>query len=181
VALTVDDMLLVLLSSHPCSAYELQRQHALIFGQSRAVDIIRVLAAVNRLERSGYLRIDTAAARRDHTNRPLCVVTDAGRRRQEAWLLDVTATAEPEDVYVRGMLAVEAADPATFDAFVSRSLSITRRRQQELATAAAGRPLVGRAGVAFEHEMIRALVQWLHQLPDHRAPVTTGGVGSPSP
>jgi hypothetical protein len=169
-ALVLDDVLLALLGGHDSSAWELMQRHGEIFGGAR-LDIVRVMAAVTRLERAGCLRVDTAVpARMASGNRRTCSLTAAGRARQRAWLCDLPAGAGIEDVYVRGMLAVEAADEATFEAFIRNALAFTRSRMHALADDVAGAGAVTRAKAAFERETVRALALWLHQLPDHRLP-----------
>ena len=59
--MVLDDVLLALLGGRDSSAWELMQRHGEIFGSARRLDIVRVMAAVTRLERSGFLRVDTAA------------------------------------------------------------------------------------------------------------------------
>lgn len=167
----LDDVLLVLLGERPYSAQDLRQRHATLFGDGQAVDLGRVTAALNRLERSGHLRIEAAApARRRHRNRRTYVLTVAGQHRQRSWLTEIPAGAGVEDVQLRGMLAVEVADPSTFDAFLGNSLDVVRRHQREIAADGAGHPPAVRARLAYAHELSRALVLWLHQLPNLRRP-----------
>jgi DNA-binding PadR family transcriptional regulator len=174
--MVLDDVLLALLGGRDSSAWELMQRHDEIFGSARRMDIVRVMAAVTRLERSGFLRIDTAVpARMASGNRRTCSLTAAGRQRQRSWLCDLAPDVSTEDVYVRGMLAVETADEATFDTFIRNGLAVTRARMQVLADDAAGAAPVTRAKDAFERETVRALALWLHQLPDHRYPRSAAG------
>lgn len=174
--MVLDDVLLALLGGRDSSAWELRQRHDEIFGSARRMDIVRVMAAVTRLERSGFLRVDAAVpARMASGNRRTCSLTAAGRQRQRAWLCDLPPDVSIEDVYVRGMLAVEAADEATFDTFVRNGLAVTRARMLALGDDAAGGEAVTRAKAAFERETVRALAMWLHQLPDHRHPRSAAG------
>ncbi|MFI5908643.1 hypothetical protein [Dactylosporangium sp. NPDC051541] len=162
----LDDVVLVLLAEGPSSAYELWQHHAELFGDDRRVDLSRVMTSVNRLERAGLLRVEAPAkARKGSGNRLACWLTAAGRERQAAWLCAVGPDTGADDLYVRGLLAVEAADPATFDTFLSRSLAAARTRITRLAAS-------GDSGArtAFDQEVARALALWLNQLPEHRRP-----------
>ncbi|WP_412543397.1 hypothetical protein R8Z50_13230 [Longispora sp. K20-0274] len=166
---SVDELLLVLLGAEPGSAYDLQRRHAEIFGTVRQLDIARVRAAVNRLERGGYLRTEAVLpVRKDTMNRPLCHLTPAGVRRQHTWLTAVRADSTADEVYVRGMVAVELADPAVFDAFLAEALASATRRRQDLSDAGSLRAPTSGARAAFEWEQVDALVRWLERLPTYR-------------
>ncbi|MEU0555727.1 PadR family transcriptional regulator [Dactylosporangium sp. NPDC006015] len=172
----LDDVLLALLGGRDSSAWELMRRHDEIFGSARRMDIVRVMASVTRLERAGFLRVDTAVpARMASSNRRTCSLTAAGRQRQRTWLCALPPDVSIEDVYVRGMLAVESADEATFDMFIRSGLAVTRARMHALADDVAGAAAVTRAKAAFERETVRALALWLHQLPDHRLPRSAAG------
>ncbi|MEV4133147.1 PadR family transcriptional regulator [Dactylosporangium sp. NPDC049742] len=172
----LDDVLLALLGGRDSSAWELMRRHDEIFGSARRMDIVRVMASVTRLERAGFLRVDTAVpARMASSNRRTCSLTAAGRQRQRTWLCALPPDVSIEDVYVRGMLAVESADEATFDMFIRSGLAVTRARMHALADDVAGAAAVTRAKAAFERETVRALALWLHQLPDHRMPRSAAG------
>ncbi len=174
--MVLDDVLLALLGGRDSSAWELMQRHDEIFGSAHRMDIVRVMAAVTRLERSGFLRVDAAVpARRASGNRRTCSLTAVGRQRQRAWLCELAEDVSIEDVYVRGMLAVGAADEATFDTFVRNGLTVTRARMLSLGDDTAGAAAVTRAKAAFERETVRALAMWLHQLPDHRHPRSAAG------
>ncbi|MBB5873409.1 DNA-binding PadR family transcriptional regulator [Allocatelliglobosispora scoriae] len=167
--LALDEILLVLLSREPASAYDLQRRHTQIFDSHRPVELGRVQAAVNRLERSGYLYVDTVTPlAKGYQNRPACALTVSGRRRQRSWLADVPEGASIEEFYVRGVLAVASADRETFDAFLRSSLTVIRQRQQGLADPAPDSPPALHAKVAFEQQMTGALLAWLQLLPGQR-------------
>ncbi|WP_432994192.1 PadR family transcriptional regulator [Dactylosporangium sp. CA-233914] len=166
----LDDVVLALLAAGPSSAYEIWHRHREIFGDTRRVDLSRVMNSVTRLERAGLLRVEApATAQRGSGNRLSCRLTPAGRARQAAWLCEVGPDMQSEDLYVRGMLAVDAASPATFEEFLSNSLAATRLRITRL-TAAGGTDPARRARTAFDQESARALALWLNQLPEHRRP-----------
>ncbi|MET7418952.1 PadR family transcriptional regulator [Dactylosporangium sp. NPDC005555] len=166
----LDDILLALLGGRDGSAWELMQRHDELFGGAHRMDIVRVMAAVTRLERAGFLRVDAAVPERMASgNRRTCSLTAAGRQRQRAWLCEFNPDVSVEDVYVRGMLAVQTADEETFETFVRNGLTATRVRMHTLTDDVAG------AKAAFERETVRALALWLHQLPDHRAPRSAAG------
>nr|BFE60395.1 hypothetical protein GCM10020063_049210 [Dactylosporangium thailandense] len=166
----LDDVVLVLLAEGPSSAYDLWHRHSAIFGSARRVDLSRVMISVTRLERAGLLRVEAPTTLRHGSgNRLPCWLTAEGRRRQAAWLCAVDPDTDVDDLYVRGMLAVDAANPATFDAFLSNSLTATRTRISRLAAGEDGDP-AHRARTAFDQEVARALALWLNQLPEHRRP-----------
>ncbi|MET7419659.1 hypothetical protein [Dactylosporangium sp. NPDC005555] len=170
---TLENTILVLLGARSGTAYELHQRHTEIFGDDHRVDLQRVLGAVTRLERSGHITL--RAPRPDvQRNRPLCTLTMAGRRRQRQWLMGIDAATSGNDIYLRGLLAVEAADPETFEAYVHNSL-VTVRQQQRSATTLAGLFGAERARTAFELERARALTLWLHGLAAHRDPVAACG------
>ncbi len=163
---TLEDVLLVLLHQQPSTAFDLQARHQRIVGGRAVVGLPRVLAAVSRLRRSGDLAEDRSppvSARR--ANRTMLSVTEAGRRRQKARLTSVDANATAEDLVLQGLLALDA-DQADFDEFTSRAQALLRVRQG-LLDARAAAP-VEAARLAFEREVLRALVVWLHQLPAQR-------------
>jgi DNA-binding PadR family transcriptional regulator len=167
-AVALEDAVLVLLGGRPSSAYEVWQQHTRIFAASWPVDIRRVMTAVAHLERSGLLRIEPPPrARHTSGSRRTCQLTPAGRRRQEEWLCAVTPDLGIDDIYIRGMLAVDAADPAAFDAFLACSLASTRQRMTRLGTPEDG-GAAELAKSAFDREMTRALALWLHFLPQYR-------------
>src|SRR6185295_5239390 len=156
---------LVLLGGHPRSAYDLWHDHARIFSASRPVDIRRVMDAVARLERAGLIHVGTpAGGRQTSGSRRICELTPAGRRRQAEWLCDVTPDIGIDDLYIRGMLAVDAADPVTFEAFRAAGLDCCEKRIKGLGPPGAV-DLVAGATVAFDREVARALVRWLRALP----------------
>ncbi|GIE29433.1 hypothetical protein Ait01nite_024780 [Actinoplanes italicus] len=124
---TLGDLLLVFLADRPGTAYDLQQRHVQTFGPDRVVDVTRVGAALNRLERLEYVR--TAAVVRPGTRR-VCTLTDAGRARQRAWLLDVPENPTGGDVVDRVLLAMTAADRVTFDAVVGSCLAALEAQRQ---------------------------------------------------
>ncbi|BCJ76828.1 hypothetical protein CS0771_63720 [Catellatospora sp. IY07-71] len=164
---TLEDVLLVLLHQQPSTAFDLHARHQRIVDARAAVGLPRVLAAVSRLRRSGDLAEDRSlpvSARL--ANRTMLSVTEAGRRRQKARLITVDADATAEDLVLQGLLALDA-DQADFDEFTARAQALLRVRQGQLESHAASATEAAR--VAFEREILRALVVWLHQLPAQRA------------
>ncbi|WP_238009500.1 hypothetical protein KZZ52_27130 [Dactylosporangium sp. AC04546] len=170
-AVALDDILLVLLGRRDASAYDLWHRHIAILGAGRRVDIVRVMAAVSRLERGGLLRVEPPQeVRKESWNRRRCQLTPAGRRRQAAWLCAISSDIDADDMYVRGILAVEAADQATFTAFLENAQVAIRSRQRQLAELERGAgSAVEQASIGFNQEVTRALLLWLHQLPDHHS------------
>jgi DNA-binding PadR family transcriptional regulator len=170
VTVAVEDAVLVLLGDRSRSAFEVWQEHSRIFAGTWRVDIRRVMDAVVKLERSGLVHVEPATrARQTSGNRRACQVTPAGRRRQAEWLCGVTPDLAIEDMYIRGMLAVDAADPATFETFRATSLTCVEKRIKDLGPAKATDLVVG-ATVAFDREVTRALARWLRALPRHRPP-----------
>ncbi|WP_433043202.1 hypothetical protein [Dactylosporangium sp. CS-033363] len=166
----LDDEVLVLLAEGPSSAYDLWHRHTAIFGASRRVDLSRIMISVGRLERARLLRVEAPTTLRHGSgNRLSCWLTAEGRRRQADWLCAVGPDTAVDDLYIRGMLAVDAANPATFDTFLANSLAATRLRISRLAATVDADP-AQRARLAFDQEVARALALWLNQLPEHRRP-----------
>ncbi|MEU4623641.1 PadR family transcriptional regulator [Actinoplanes sp. NPDC023801] len=159
---TLGDLLLVFLADRPGTAYDLQQRHTQTFGPDRVVDVTRVGATLNRLERLGYVR--TAAVVRPGTRR-VCTVSDAGRARQRAWLLDVPAGPAGTDVVDRVLLAMTAADRATFDAVVGACLTAMQAQRQRAAghnTAVAVSAPAARA--ELDDIMADSVLTWLRRL-----------------
>jgi DNA-binding PadR family transcriptional regulator len=168
VTVTVEDSVLVLLGGRSRSAYDLWHEHTRIFRTTWRVDIRRVMDAVAKLERSGLVHVEPATrARQTSGNRRACQLTAAGRRRQVEWLCGVTPDFGVEDMYIRGMLAVDAADPDTFEAFRTTSLTCVEKRIRNLGPTDTV-DLVAGATAAFDREVTRALRRWLRALPRHR-------------
>ncbi|GAA2358389.1 hypothetical protein Cme02nite_34480 [Catellatospora methionotrophica] len=166
-ALSLEDVLLIMLHARPTTAFDLHARHQQTFGHQGAVGLGRVLAAVNRLRRTGHLVEDRAAAASTRTaNRTLLTLTEAGRRRQRTRLVTVEPAATPDEIVAQGLLALEAAEPADFDEFTHRALALLRLRQGE--RAAVPPSAIEAARVSFDQEVLRALVVWLHQLPAQR-------------
>jgi hypothetical protein len=93
-------------------------------------------------------------------------------RRQADWLCGVNPDTGIEEMYIRGMLAVDAADPATFEAFRATSLTCVEKRIKDLGPTDTV-DLVAGANVAFDREITRALGRWLRAPPRHRRPTST--------
>jgi DNA-binding PadR family transcriptional regulator len=127
---TLGDLLLVFLADRPGTAFDLQQRHAHTFGPDRVVDVTRVGAALNRQERLGHVRTAAVAS---PGSRRVCTLTDAGRVRQRAWMLDVPDDPAGADVVDRVLLAMAAADRATFDAVVGACLAALEAQRQRVA------------------------------------------------
>ncbi|GIF98882.1 hypothetical protein [Catellatospora citrea] len=163
---TLEDIVLVLLHQQPSTAFDLQARHQRIVGNRGAVGLPRILAAVNRLRRTGDLvedRSPPVSARL--ANRTMLSVTEAGRARQKARLITVDTNSTAEDLVLQGLLALDA-DRADFDEYIFRAQALLRLRQAQLDARPAS--AVEAARVAFEREILRAVVVWLHQLPAQR-------------
>ncbi|MFF0372220.1 MULTISPECIES: hypothetical protein [unclassified Micromonospora] len=163
------DVLLVLLNGQPSNAFDLHQRHTLLLGPEQAVDIRRFTTTVNRLARSGHVRLERVISPHNkNQNRPRCVLTAACQHRQQSWLTDVTEHASLEEIYTKGILAVDSADLATFEAFISTSLAAAHLRQRNLTDATAeGSPAMS-ARLAFEDGMIKATATWLRHLSNLR-------------
>ncbi|XVV15911.1 hypothetical protein ACQP2X_16635 [Actinoplanes sp. CA-131856] len=156
---TLGNILLVFLADRPGTAHELQQRHAQTFGRERSVDIARVLAALRRQERLGYVGTEAPAQPR----RPVvCFLTDAGHARQRAWMLGVPADVTGEDVMARVLLATAAADRETFDAVIESCLTALKSQRSRTR-----RPAMLEAGSAlteYEDAVAASLVAWLRRL-----------------
>lgn len=173
-AVKLEDTLLVLLGGRPASTYELWHWHRRIFGSTWSLDISRVMTAVANLERSRLLHVEQGPrSRMTSATRFARRLTPAGRQQLEQWLCTVTPDLEIADIYIRGLLAVEAADGPTFEAFLASSLAATRQRMSCLdAFAEGGASAMARS--AFDLESARALERWLQLLPRYRSDEPTG-------
>ncbi|MGX6601294.1 hypothetical protein ACWKSP_04015 [Micromonosporaceae bacterium Da 78-11] len=159
---TLGDLLLVLLADEPGTANELQQRHARTFGQEHAIDVTRIISTLTRQERLGYLRAEIAQAR---GARPVCSVTEAGRRRQQAWLLELGPEASEADVRDRVLLAVTATDRPTFDTVLGSCIAAmeARRRRADVGEPAAA-VSVREALAEFDGAMTSSVLDWLHHL-----------------
>jgi DNA-binding PadR family transcriptional regulator len=168
VAVVLEDAVLVLLGARSRSAYELWQDHSRIFAGMWPVDIRRVMDAVVRLERAGLVRVDSVTpSRQTSSNRRACHLTPTGRRRQAEWLCALAPDLPAEEMYIRGMLAVDAADPVTFEAFLAAGLAGVEQRRRDLDPGDGG-DLVARATIAFDREITVALARWLRALGRYR-------------
>ncbi len=156
---TLGDILLVFLADRPATAYELQQRHAATFGPQRAVGVNRVVAALNRQEKLGHIHLLRGVTRKAPQ---VCATTEAGRLRQRAWILEVPPGPGVAEVLDRVLLAMAAADRATFEAVVQRCLaameaSRSRRR---------ARPVVSAPNALAEYDDVVAasLRKWLRGL-----------------
>ncbi|XVU28764.1 hypothetical protein ACQPZJ_17415 [Actinoplanes sp. CA-054009] len=156
---TLGNILLVFLADRPGTAHELQQRHAQTFGRERSVDIARVLAALRRQERLGYVGTETSRPRRPLT----CFLTDAGYEHQRSWMLDVPPGVTGEDVIVRVLLATAAADRETFDAVIDSCL---RTLKAQRPGGRRSRPVLaaGNALAEYEDALSTSLQAWLRRL-----------------
>ncbi|BCY11450.1 hypothetical protein [Actinoplanes sp. L3-i22] len=160
---TLGDILLVFLADRPGTAYDLTQRHAQTFGSARSVDVLRVVAALNRQERLGHVRTST---RKTLPKAPrLYTPTDAGLARQRTWILDVPAGSSAPDVLDRVLLAMVASERATFDAVVAACLAVleaqrprprSRRRESVLSAR--------HARAELEAAMASSTISWVRDL-----------------
>lgn len=156
---TLGDAVLVLLADRPATAHELHRRHAEALGPQRQVDITRVVATLTRQERLGYIRADPELSR---GQRRVWVLTGAGQQRQRSWIL-AGEGADHEDVVVRALLAVAAADRATFDTVIAACLRTMelRRRRPARRTGPVSAP---QALADFDQALAVTTLDWLRRL-----------------
>ncbi len=159
---TLGDILLVFLADGPGSAYELRQRHARTFGADRAVDVLRVVAALTRQERLGHVRTGGRRGPRTYT------LTEAGQLRQRAWILDVPPEAGGQDVLDRVLLAMAATDRATFDAVVASCL--VALESQRTRPASRRREVVSAPDARAELEamMASSAIKWVRHLAGRR-------------
>ncbi|WP_189330257.1 hypothetical protein [Actinoplanes ianthinogenes] len=152
-------MLLVFLADRPATPHELQQRHAGTFGPQRAVGINRVVAALSRQEKLGHVRLLNGATRRAPR---VCTLTDSGRERQHAWILDVPGRLTPAEVLDRVLLTMAATDRATFEEVIARCLAVLepqRRRRTTRAMVSAPHALA-----EYEDAVTSTLCTWLRDL-----------------
>jgi DNA-binding PadR family transcriptional regulator len=159
---TLGDILLVFLADDPGTAHDLQQRHAQTFGPERAVDVLRVVNALARLERLGLIR---TSPRKSLPRARSYTVSEAGRRRQQSWILEMPPAAGGQDVIERILLAMAATDRATFDAVVASCLSVLES-QRLPAEAREQEPVmsVRRVRAEFEDAMTASALTWVRQL-----------------
>ena len=129
--LALGDVLLVLLADHGGTAHDIQRRHNATLGPDQRIDISRVNWTLTRQERLGLVR---SAASPLHARQRQWELTETGSRRQRMWLLRVPADFTPDDIRTRVLLAIEAADRATYEMVVSvclAHLELTRLRTEQ--------------------------------------------------
>ena len=157
------DILLVFLADRPGTAYDLTQRHAQTFGPERAVDVLRVVAALNRQERLGTVRPSTRKALPRAPR--LYTPTDAGLDRQRAWLLGVPGDGTDQEVLDRVLLAMAATDRATFDAVVAACLSALESRRPRPGTRRRPATLsAGEARAELEAAMAASAIGWVRRL-----------------
>ncbi|MEU4156382.1 hypothetical protein [Actinoplanes sp. NPDC026670] len=155
--------MLVFLADRPGTSYDLQQRHLQTFGSRRAVDVTRIGIVLNRQERVGYVR--TAAVASPGTRR-VCTLTDAGRRRQRTWMLEVPPALSEAEVIDRVLLAMTAGDRATFDTVVAACLAVLQSAPSPPDLDPA--PVVSARHARAELEEIRtaSVLTWLRRLGD---------------
>jgi DNA-binding PadR family transcriptional regulator len=159
------DVLLVLLGDGPATAYELRLRHAETFGSQESVDIARVVPALTRQERLGFVRTDGAPGRRRRWQ-----LTDAGHRRQRTWLLDVRDDVPPAEIRIRGLLAVAVTDRATFDTVIGSCLATLELQQMRTKPAPSTTLSAHFARSTYRELLAEATLDWLRGLrAGHRA------------
>jgi DNA-binding PadR family transcriptional regulator len=158
---TLGDLLLAFLADRPGTAYDLQQRHVQTFGPDRVVDVARVGAALNRLERLSYVRTAAVAS----GSRRVCTLTDTGRARQRAWMLSVPESPTGTDVVDRVLLAIAAADRVTFDAVVGTCLAaLEAQRQQAAGHRTVTAMSVRQARAELDDIMADSVLTWLRWL-----------------
>lgn len=158
--MTLGDVLLVLLADDPATAHELCRRHAETFGPGDRVDIARVVPALTRQERLGYARTDRMPGRQRRFS-----LTDAGRRRQRVWLLDVREDISLAEIRLRGLLAVAVPERSTFDTVIDSCLATLELRQRRAVAEPASPDISVRAARDRHDELLAAAtLDWLREL-----------------
>ncbi|GID91298.1 PadR family transcriptional regulator [Amorphoplanes digitatis] len=165
-AAALGDILLVLLSREPRSVLDLRQGYADLFGDRPVPDVIRIVAALTRLERGGFIRTVAWDPGSRSGARRVVALTPAGQRRQQTWLLDPPPDVDRSEVYARAMLAVAYADRDTFDGAIGACRKVVDRQRSAIEdrTGAAG-PVQG-ARASFEVAALTSLGGWLHHLRD---------------
>ncbi|BCY11529.1 PadR family transcriptional regulator [Actinoplanes sp. L3-i22] len=160
-AATLGEILLVFLADRFGTPYELQQRHGQTFGPQEAVDVTRVMQALARQERLGNVRLAPVRSGKQR----VYALTEAGRRRQRAWIVDVPGNAGGADLVARVLLAMTATDRETFDAVVAACLAVVAAQRRDVSGLPAVRvmsPL--RARAKFDDAVSTSLVVWLHDL-----------------
>ncbi|GIF09062.1 hypothetical protein [Actinoplanes siamensis] len=153
---TLGDTLLVFLADRPGTAYDLRQRHAQTFGERGAVDVLRVVAALKRLERLGHVRTGGSKT---------FTLTDTGHRRQRSWILDVSRDASGQDILDRVLLAMAATERETFDAVVASCLAVLESRRPR-GGPRGPEPLVSapRARAELDAVMAASALKWVRHL-----------------
>ena len=166
-AAALGDILLVLLSREERSVLDLRQGHADLFADKPVPDVIRIVAALTRLERGGFVRTVTWNKGSRSGARRIVALTTAGQQRQRTWLLDPPTDADRPEVFTRAMLAVAYADRPTFDGAIGACRRVVDRQRSVIedrpgAVDAAGSIEVARA--SFEVAALTSLGSWLYHL-----------------
>jgi DNA-binding PadR family transcriptional regulator len=157
---TLGDAVLVLLGDRPATAHELHRRHAEALGPQRQVDITRVVATLTRQERLGYIRAEAMA----RGPRRVWALTEAGRRRQRSWILEAGPATGHEDIVVRALLAVAAADRDTLDTVIAGGLRTLERRRRHAPARRTGPVSAPQALADFDEALAVTTLDWLRRL-----------------
>jgi DNA-binding PadR family transcriptional regulator len=160
---TLGDILLVFLADEPGTAYELQQRHAQTFGAQRAVDVMRVVSTLNRQERLGYVGTRRRSA---STRTPrIYTLTEAGRRRQQSWIVDVPGDVSGPDVVDRVLLATAASGRTTFDAVLASCLTVLESQRPRTGSRKRDPVISARhARAELEAVVTSSVIKWMREL-----------------
>jgi hypothetical protein len=115
---------------------------------------------MTRQERLGYVRTVRELSR----ERRVMSLTDAGRRRQRSWLLDIGPATEHEDVLVRVLLAVVATDRPTFDTVIGACRAVLEVRRLRATARRVVTFSAADARAEFEDALLATTLDWLRDL-----------------
>lgn len=159
---TLGDILLVFLADRPGSSHDLTQRYAQTFGPERAVDVLRVGQTLSRQERLGYVQIGN---RRALSKLRLYALTEAGLRRQRAWIADLPAGSNAQDALDRVLLATAASDRATFDAVAAAALAVLESRRPQAGSRGLERVVSAQhARDELEAAMASSAIDWVRHL-----------------
>ena len=160
-AVTLGDILLVLLDDRPGTAHDLHQRHAATLASVYPVDIGRVVSSLGRQGRSGYVDAGETPA---GSRKRMWQLTDDGHDRQRAWLLDIRPGASVQEILIRTLLALEAADRGTFEAVVDSCVTVVEQRRSLLNAKRARTVEVAGALAEYERAELTTLIDWLRSL-----------------
>lgn len=159
---TLGDILLVFLADGPGSAYELRQRHSRTFGPDRAVDVLRVVAALTRQERLGHVRNSGRRGPRTYT------LTEAGVLRQRAWIREVPPESTGQEVLDRVLLAMAATERSTFDAVVAACLAVLEAQRARAGSRKREVVSAQDARAELEAMMASSAIKWVRHLAGRR-------------